>query len=620
MTPEQREELKRLVRPYVITALRYPSSHAPDNHFDFPLSEEFEGVFPYTLITPHGYYPLYRDPEMLEEKFEHFGCELRIQAPLITQAAKLLYFACLETVSIPPPPGIPATRAHAVALNLPDGIPTTEDYEEMNAHKSAQLVDVGSWDWRAELNEEQGRLEDDGVWRKDLRSTSARWDNDWQRWCYCWDPWSDRDELKGVVYTYGTLSGLWQGRAMVGSYFKLSIYLSTKFIRLQLPDIDGYFRLVQSQAFPNDFSASNPFLSVIPVYMNLREHHCINPEFPVGPGGSNDGFDEGLCNGWFPDQRLEESRDRGIVTCTDSSGNISRYETYSPTRRNSHHEDTCTTCLHRKADEEAALLRRIERRRRPEEQQRMVVAPQVQGIHEGEALRWTRLFPTQVNHDVNHDDPEPLAGPSNTAGNVVDEEAMDTAGSSSTPVESTDEVAQYHYEASNSLGGDVHDVIDTEMNAADGEGNAHLADNEHGGETMEYETIVPDQDAEYSDFIENHCTGIQDIIVTGEVKFDLITSDFFPLIVLHFVQTLHRHGQAWFHHRYYGRVRRYDGLIAIVRYEVHHPGQNVWIFRGYVTGDKNLVGSWRAWSNDVTVIPLEGPFVMSKVPTTQNPQ
>ena len=163
MTPEQREELKRLVRPYVITALRYPSSHAPDNHFDFPLSEEFEGVFPYTLITPHGYYPLYRDPEMLEEKFEHFGCELRIQAPLITQAAKLLYFACLETVSIPPPPGIPATRAHAVALNLPDGIPTTEDYEEMNAHKSAQLVDVGSWDWRAELNEEQGRLEDDGV-------------------------------------------------------------------------------------------------------------------------------------------------------------------------------------------------------------------------------------------------------------------------------------------------------------------------------------------------------------------------------------------------------------------------------------------------------------------------
>lgn len=77
---------------------------------------------------------------------------------------------------------------------------------------------------------------------------------------------------------------------------------------------------------------------------------------------------------------------------------------------------------------------------------------------------------------------------------------------------------------------------------------------------------------------------------------------------------------AWFHHRYYGRVRRYDGLVAIVRYEVHHPGQNVWIFRGYVTGDKNFVGSWRAWSDDVTVIPLEGPFVMSKVPTPENPQ
>lgn len=215
MSREQREELKRLVRPYVITALRYPSSHAPDNHFDFPLSEDFNGVFPYTLITPHGYYPLYRAPEMLVDTFKHFGVRLHIQAPLITQAAKLLYFACLETVSIPPPPGIPLNRAHAISLNLPDGIPTVEDYEEMNAHKSAQFVDVGSWDWRAELDDEQGKLEDDNVWRRGLKSASSRWDNDWQRWSYCWDPWNEKDDLKGVVYTYGTLSGLWQGRAMV---------------------------------------------------------------------------------------------------------------------------------------------------------------------------------------------------------------------------------------------------------------------------------------------------------------------------------------------------------------------------------------------------------------------
>jgi hypothetical protein len=33
-------------------------------------------------------------------------------------------------------------------------------------------------------------------------------------------------------------------------------------------------------------------------------------------------------------------------------------------------------------------------------------------------------------------------------------------------------------------------------------------------------------------------------------------------------QTDHRHGQAWNHYKFYGRVRRWDGLIVILRVPV----------------------------------------------------
>lgn len=257
--------------------------------------------------------------------------------------------------------------------------------------------------------------------------------------------------------------------------------------------------------------------------MNLREHHSVNPEYPAGPGGRNDGFDEGLCNGWFPTQRLEENRERGIVTCTDPDGNVSRYETYSFTRKNSHSEDTCTMCIHRRRCEEEELKRRIERRRRPEEQQRVVVAPQLQNIHEGEALRWTRLFPTEVNNpEGDAHAPEPAPGPSNVADDPdQDNTNTDEDGRYSAHADSTDEVAQYHSEASQALGEDAHVIFDHEMHTAD-EGSEHSADIESDIDEEDYESDsaseFSESDTEWTDFIENSCNGIQDIIVTGEVR------------------------------------------------------------------------------------------------------
>jgi len=92
--------------------------------------------------------------------------------------------------------------------------------------------------------------------------------------------------------------------------------------------------------------------------------------------------------------------------------------------------------------------------------------------------------------------------------------------------------------------------------------------------------------------LEGTCSGVCDIIVTGE--------------------TLPRHGEAWNHYKFYGRVRAWDGLIAIVRRPVDNDHLGVCIFRGYMVAG-NFVGSWRLLMNNMGAFPIEGPFAMSKV-------
>ena len=55
---------------------------------------------------------------------------------------------------------------------------------------------------------------DGGLWTPTLGSPSAMWDNDWNRASFRFDPWQ-KMPLKGVTYTHGMLSGLWQGRMLV---------------------------------------------------------------------------------------------------------------------------------------------------------------------------------------------------------------------------------------------------------------------------------------------------------------------------------------------------------------------------------------------------------------------
>lgn len=77
-------------------------------------------------------------------------------------------------------------------------------------------------------------------------------------------------------------------------------------------------------------------------------------------------------------------------------------------------------------------------------------------------------------------------------------------------------------------------------------------------------------DDDYEDTYETTCTGIRDIIFTGEVRY---SSCIDPLISIsdHFAKTDTNNGMAWGRYTFLGRVRSWDGLIALVRLPVRVP-------------------------------------------------
>lgn len=195
-----------------------------------PLSEKFEPRSPYSdsVITAHGPYPLYREPHPFLERVEHFGRFLEFSPPLISIAAKMLYFSRREIVPIRIPTILPIDRAHAISLGDTYVHPTQADVHEVNTHQSVKIVQRPPWDYRTNMSDEETQLMDHGLWMPTLMSASAQWDNDWNRTKFCYDPWL-RMPSKDATYTDGILNGLWQGRmlvsyCMVASIDKLQFY------------------------------------------------------------------------------------------------------------------------------------------------------------------------------------------------------------------------------------------------------------------------------------------------------------------------------------------------------------------------------------------------------------
>ncbi|GJJ13154.1 hypothetical protein Clacol_007405 [Clathrus columnatus] len=73
------------------------------------------------------------------------------------------------------------------------------------------------------------------------------------------------------------------------------------------------------------------------------------------------------------------------------------------------------------------------------------------------------------------------------------------------------------------------------------------------------------------------------------------------------------HGDAWNHFRFYGRIRKLDGLLVIVRVCPSDPDQGRWVFAGNMHLANTIVGLCRQSHTDIGVTSLQGPFVISKI-------
>ncbi|PIL29384.1 hypothetical protein GSI_09436 [Ganoderma sinense ZZ0214-1] len=541
---DEREHIMSLLRPYALYNFRYPPFLVPDNHVHLPLAGDPSDYQNHSAVTPHGYYPLYRDPTSVKHTVEHFGMHIAIAEPSIGLVAKLLYIAHYERWPVDIPDFIPCDRTEANELNL-DG-PTIADYDEFASRWAIQFPARGTWDWRDALNVEEGQRADSRTWRTDTKGESAAYDNDWERWRGCYDPW-DVTRVKGPVYTFGSLSGMWGGQYLV-------------------PDVADYHVAMNSAEFLPVLEHPQMRASVTPLFFKLHEHHCVSPARPLPHWEVHDGdpFDEGVLNAYFPrgfpdayvglpGAGADVPRDRVLRLRKRGAVQEHVYETFVEGKENSHDEETCEICIEEREAERAARMEEV-----ASDEDGSPTSVQWEDGH-----ICTGNVPSVAAEDAGH---EPVSEPEN-------EDAR---------------VERIRREVQHVLGPqmDVEQLIEQVARQEDG--------SDDGASCCD-----ADLASDGSTDISRTCSGILDIILTGE--------------------TLHRHALAWGDFRIYGRVRAWDGLVVLVRTPIWHgpdlPRHDTFIFRGYLVGGPrgNLVGSWRHITGNVHSIPVEGPFVVSRI-------
>lgn len=260
-----------------------------------PLVRDEIPDYPQSSVTVHGAYPQYiRASKVLRLYNQH----LTLARPPAVQAAQLLYFSRREQRGLPIPVGIPANRTVALTQGLETG-PTVADYEEFNAHPCARVLASGSWDASASLTPDERKQEESPGWitcEPPTAVLSGRFDADWNRLVSCIDPWGS-PEIAGpfACYARGALVGRWVGRML-------------------LPDENQYMRMIGQPNLSPYFSEMNPFTTVRPLMMTLKEHHCISPEEPIEPVTKEPGqIDDGLRNAYMPPLQMLVERVRVLL-------------------------------------------------------------------------------------------------------------------------------------------------------------------------------------------------------------------------------------------------------------------------------------------------------------------
>ncbi|KAJ6614825.1 hypothetical protein B0H10DRAFT_1950385 [Mycena sp. CBHHK59/15] len=314
----RRNQIIKLVLPYVLVPFRYASALVPQNHFNLPLRNAFT---PETnsFITAHGPYPVYLDARRAWSQV-HFGTRPTIIPPLVTVAAKLIYLSRRETIPFGVPPHLPLNREHALAAGITQVGPTQEDILEINAHLNNRLPEVrAGWD------------EDDAD-----EPLSRRWDSDWCRATGCFSAWRENDRRLGRTYAPGSFTGLWQGRMLV-------------------PSEDHFTALVTTRDYPPTFDEGHLGTTTIPLFMRIQEHRSYAPNTPVPCGGAGDGWDDGLANAYFPPHTRFVPHAHGLTVRVGDGGDDEVYEYAS---RDAHDAEECAECAARETRRRRIRTRR----------------------------------------------------------------------------------------------------------------------------------------------------------------------------------------------------------------------------------------------------------------------
>lgn len=98
-----------------------------------------------------------------------------------------------------------------------------------------------------------------------------------------------------------------------------------------------------------------------PIYLQLREHHCISPTEPAPCGGDPNDNDDGINNAWLP-PTIEVREGDGIVRLRDTqhmSQPSTVYETFVDGKKNSHNPDACQICVQRQRAADLLLAEKV---------------------------------------------------------------------------------------------------------------------------------------------------------------------------------------------------------------------------------------------------------------------
>lgn len=276
---------------------------------------------------------MYLDPERVWSQV-HFSARPEIVPPLISVAAKLVYFSRRETVPFDIPSGLPLTRADACAAGITDIGPTQEDLLEFNAHLNHRLPEVHpGWP--------------EGAAGEPL---SSSWDSDWWRIRTCFDPWADTDAGLGRLYVPGSFTGLWQGRMIVRvSCYIYIVRAILQPVHVQIPSESHFNGLVTTPVYPPSFDEGYLAAMTMPIFMRIQEHHSFAPAQPVRVGGAGDGWDDGLVNGYFPPKTRFKPRAHGVTVHIEGEAGEYDYVTHGrgDVPGQMHDAESCAGCQER---------------------------------------------------------------------------------------------------------------------------------------------------------------------------------------------------------------------------------------------------------------------------------